>query len=39
MKDIRTVDLKHLKQVQVIDSVSTALEGSYTAVLKDRHRY
>ena len=34
LKDIRNVDLRHLKQV--IDSISTALDGSYTAVLEDR---
>jgi len=34
LKDIRTVDLKHLKQV--IDSMSTTLEGSYTAIFEDR---
>lgn len=33
LKDIRTIDLKHLKQV--IDSISTALEGSYTAAFED----
>jgi hypothetical protein len=33
-KGIQTVDLKHLKQV--IDSISTALEGSYTAIFEDR---
>ena len=37
LKDMCTVDLGHLKQV--IDSVSTALEGSYTAVLEDRQGY
>jgi hypothetical protein len=34
LKDIHTVDLRHLKQV--IDSISTALEGSHTAVIEDR---
>lgn len=34
LEDIRTVDLKHLKQV--IDSISTPLEGSYTAIFEDR---
>lgn len=35
LKGIRTVDLKHLKQV--IDSMSTPLEGSHTAIYEDRH--
>ena len=30
---IQTVDLKHLKQV--MDSISTSLEGSYTAIFED----
>jgi len=33
LAEIRTVDLKHLKQV--IDSLSTPLEGSYTAIFED----
>ena len=36
LKNIRTVDLKHLKKV--IDSISTPLEGSYTAIFEDRQR-
>ena len=35
LKDIQTVDLTHLKRV--IDSMSTPLEGSYTALYEDRH--
>ncbi len=34
LEGIQTVDLKHLKQV--IDSISTPLEGSYTAIFEDR---
>ena len=34
LEDRRTVDLRHLKQV--IESISTPLEGSYTAVYEDR---
>lgn len=34
LEGIQTVDLKHLKQV--MDSISTALEGSYTAIFEDR---
>jgi len=33
-KGIQTVDLEHLKQV--MDSISTALDGSYTAIYEDR---
>ncbi len=35
LKNIQTLDLQHLKQV--MDSVSTPLEGSYTAIYEDRH--
>jgi HEPN domain-containing protein len=34
LERIQTVDLKHLKQV--MDSISTPLEGSYTAIFEDR---
>jgi len=34
LKDIHAVDLRRLKQV--VDSMSTALEGSYTAVVEER---
>ena len=34
LERIQTVDLKHLKQV--MDSISTSLEGSYTAIFEDR---
>jgi len=34
LETIQTVDLKHL--MQVIDSISTSLEGSYTAIFEDR---
>ncbi|MFO7772842.1 MAG: hypothetical protein R6V59_02710 [Dehalococcoidia bacterium] len=37
LQGIQTVDLKHLKQV--MDSISTALEGSYTAISEDRQGY
>jgi len=33
LEDIPTVDLRHLKGV--IDSISTPLEGSYTAICED----
>ncbi len=33
LAEMRTVDLRHLKQV--MDSISTALEGSYTAICED----
>lgn len=36
LKDISAVDLRHLRQV--VDSISTALDGSHTAVLEDRER-
>jgi len=36
LENIRTVDLKHLKKV--IDSISTSLEGSHTAIFEDRQR-
>ncbi len=36
LETIQTVDLKHLKKV--IDSISTPLEGSYTAMFEDRQR-
>ena len=34
LENIRTVDSEHLKKV--IDSISTPLEGSYTAIFEDR---
>ena len=34
LERIQTVDLKHLKQV--MDSISTSLESSYTAIFEDR---
>jgi hypothetical protein len=34
LAEIRAVDLRHLKQV--MDCLSTALEGSYTAIYEDR---
>lgn len=37
LEGIQTVDLKHLKQV--MDSISTPLEGSYTAIFEDRQGY
>ena len=34
LQGIQTIDLKHLKQV--MDSLSTSFEGSYTAIFEDR---
>lgn len=34
LAEMRAIDLRHLKQV--MDSISTALEGSYTAICEDR---